>query len=302
MDCDYLPINKIQAVVNITNKIVLTDIETNDLCNHVIQYLNAHTHTQNITLEWYVKNGQLELIKDFLEEHKCELNQIKLLTKRAAECGNIEIVNYCLRLPGGHQNDYRNRATKVLHIAVINNQFDLVKFLVSEGAYITNIFNGESSIITSIMVNNMEITEYLIKHNTRYNNSRILFNKHVTGKLDVIKMLIENCDGIYSNSELFIKNVACDSTDVIKYLINNFDHYVSDYYLRISITHNSVEAIEYLLIKFAEKNLSIPNDCITDEITDINRLLIQYAEEHQYDLFNPEIVKTLTGYKSARNV
>ena len=60
--------------------------------------------------------------------------------------------------------------------------------------------------------------------------------------------------------------------------------------------------MEFLLEIYVNKNLLIPDHVIRNEINDANRLFILYVTLEQYNLFDPEIVKTVVGDKSARNI
>lgn len=91
---------------------------------------------------------------------------------------------------------------------------------------------------------------------------------------------------------------------MVEYLIKNGAniHALDDYALMISIMYEYFPIIEFLVEIYISRDLSIPDKLITGKINEVNKLLILYANENQYDLFNLEIVKSVTGCKSARNI
>jgi len=303
MDHNHLPINKIQVITKITDNFTLDDSENINLYEHVIQYLN--TNANMISLEWCAKNGKLEIIKSIMKKYDCDPEQTVSLTKLAAKNGHIEIVNYFLTTCKRNY-DLHKLATEALHFAVQYNHFDLVKFLVDKGASISDKYYDSNAIVASMKNDNTEITEYLIKRNCKKNNTRILMSGYPFDNLDVVKMLIENCDGEYNKDDLLVNNVENYFMDAVKYLIDrDFDYYVSNIFELIQYVRQKqarVEIIEYLLEQYPDKFLSIPDNIITKKVNNFNKLLIQHANENQYDLFDPEIVKTLVNRKSARNV
>lgn len=218
---------------------------------------------------------------------------------QAIENGDVSTMNCLMEQFVKNGGNYSDLATKALADVVKYDHFDLVKFLVSKGAVIKTMIIHQSPVVTSVANNNIKIAKYLIKHGCKKNNSYLLQNSTINSNDDIVKSVLKHCNYDYNQNCLLKFCAKFGYMDKVKYLVNN----VADIRpaIKASISGNSIEVLEYLLNLCLERNLSIPIKFITGEITDANRLLILFAAENQYNLFDPSIVKTLTYSKSARN-
>jgi ankyrin repeat protein len=123
--------------------------------------------------------------------------------------------------------------------AIDNNYNDIAKILIDKGAEINkqNRYNAESTIIYSILNNNVEITKYLIekdKNNLNLQDSKYgetpLICAIVNGKVEIIKLLLDydadvNIKNIFNKTALdyaetcepnqYHDKVACDIIKVL---------------------------------------------------------------------------------------
>ena len=75
-----------------------------------------------------------------------------------------------------------------------------------------------------------------------------------------------------------------------------------DFALRESIICGHVSIVDYLASKYIESGISLPDGVISNVNNDDNRILVQYAQPDQYELFHPEIIAESSRCKSARKV
>lgn len=263
----YLSTDKIDAINNIATMFTLRDDEREDLKKCV----NSNFNVDRTMLEWSVKRGKLPIAKYLLETNRAKLdhdnNHYLLL---AAMNGHTEIVELLIK----HGININTANDKALVLAAENGHIDIVKILVTNGANIAT--DKCAAIINSIVNNHTSIAKFLIENNTFwcYNDS-ILCASSESGNLEIMQMAVE---------------------------IGANVNYLNDAALKKNIEHRREAVVKFLAETYVEKNIPIPDEVIIGDLHGMNRILILYATQSQYELFDPELVKTLVSCKSAKNI
>lgn len=257
-----------------------------------------------------IGGGNLEIVK-YLVEKGANINDPHLLSY-AVECDNFEIVKYLVD-KGANVNN-----SSTLSNAVLNNNLEIVKYLVEKGANANDL----SSLYNAINNDNLEILKYLVGKGANVNRSDLLSTAASCGNIEIVKYLVEVGANIkytyaitnatsYGNFEIFkylvdigtndknddkeilIIAVRNGYIDIVKYFVEKGTFHKN--LLKISISYNRYDVTKYLLQKYNEKKIDIPDSVITKRQSEIAKILFPYAKESQHHLFHPEIVKQFTG-------
>lgn len=301
MSDNHLPTNKIKAICKITDKFALNCNEINSLHERIVDHVNKHD--KKIIIRWCAENGKLDIYNYFLgDEYLFQSKDSKVLIL-AAKCGNENMFLHILN-KYRFKNDYHAHDIlyTILYESVICNRLNIIKILVESNLKLSNNCINNAIRLT-VSDGKVEIAEYLIKKNSPRGNRKILESGNIKEDITLIKLLFENCDNCYNKNELLMIYFNRGYRDVAEYLIEiGADvNYENDHILRENVLFKDTYMIERILDIYYEKNLPIPDDVITNKSNNINRLLAQNADPRQYHLFHPDIIKTLTGCKSARN-
>jgi ankyrin repeat protein len=163
-----------------------------------------------------------------------DLGSAKNLFENAVLNQNIEIVKFLVKR-GFTLEDIRANDNYILRLAVYLNDFEMVKFLIEQGLTLEDI---RSSIVNAISSGSFEILNLLISQGLTLEDlksNNIYMDPIVNGNINVVKLLVSHgltLDDLKINNNYAIKHAAGNGhVEMVKFLISQgltIDDLISD--------------------------------------------------------------------------
>ena len=190
-----------------------------------IIYLNNKDYLARLKLkECGLSGGNFNIyinIEIHLPLKKEKINYYNILTKNAAN-GYIPVVKYLVELGVDiNFNSHTDFDDDPFYISCINDHIAIVKYLVFQGA---NISNLDDAIISSAENGHLSIVKYLfdLGADIHYDSDDALYQSVINGHLLIVKYLVSKGADINIISDDTLKLIASKGhVEIVRFLIGN---------------------------------------------------------------------------------
>lgn len=185
----------------------------------------------------------------------------------------------------------------LLKISCINSYMSLCKFIVENGA---DVHSAKDALYYCIDKNCVEYIEYFLEKGADLSDDKIVFWAMGTNRSDIVHKIIK-ADLYDKHIPVLEWSISENHFDIFKHLADIGDKLDISGCLEIAINSSNnanTEIIKYIVKKYKQFDIDIPDKVITDKVSDINTIFFMHAKESQHHLFNKQIVETYGSLKS----
>jgi len=120
------------------------------------------------------------------------------------------------------------------------------------------------------------------------------------GHLEVVRYLVKLFADIADINKKSALEYSAENghVEVVKFLVENGADVNKSSALKCSVENGHSEIVKFLAKQYLGKNIPLPNDVITQDANDINKILFMYCQPDQHKLFNSDLVTSLISIKS----
>jgi len=168
------------------------------------------------SLAWCLRNGKLDMSKVIIENDKSNCYDITYILYNIKKENRIEFIKLLVK------NKKLFLINYIMLFAAENNDKKLLSFSLNQGADIN--FMRDKAIYLAILNGNFEIMKFLIKNGAKNNDPKNLIIACSKGYLDIVKYLLEHGSNPHAQGDkAFKKSIYTDNLEISEYFLDNFD-------------------------------------------------------------------------------